>query len=511
MAPTSLSKLSSAIVRGGTPVVVAAGNQARDQIHVHGQLSNQKIVTVSLEVKSQTSDLQIDVWHSVQDEINATLVSPDGHNYSSQTSTTIGNVTISIASTNVGRETYFEVSSATALPTAGWKVVLTGAEIRSNGIWDSWVDAVSCSYPPAIFLPGDGYAIDPNDTIGIPGTARDVLTVGAYITKTTWVGSDGGTYGSTTYRIGQIASFSSLGPTRDNRTKPDIVAPGMFIASARSSRVPPGSSDPDRFHRVLAGTSMAAPHVAGLIALMLQYSPTLTALQIADILRRSAREDPMTGFLSSTGSRIWGFGKVDARTATGFFRVSIVSQNLPTSVTVLVLIDNDGINVTGGTWFDEYFLNGTAHRIAIERSTSVAAVRYLFSNTNITLHESSIEVLEYQVQYYLEVRASQFVGTAEGSGWYYANSTVRLNSDSANSQPFGTRLIRIGWWASDLTMLPDSTITLNHPLTVTALYVLTYPSGILEALLVVSSALLITMWIRKPSISSSREHQHPLT
>jgi subtilisin family serine protease len=511
-----LEQALDAVVRDGTPIVVAAGNQAQDQIHVHGQLSNQKVVTANIEVKSRTNDLQIDIWHSTQDEITATLVSPDGHNYTTQTptggsSTAIGNVTVSTTSTSVGREIYFEIISAIALPTTGWKIAFAGKEIRANGIWDSWVDAVSCSFPPAIFLPGNGYSVDPNDTIGIPGTAHNVVTVGAYITKTTWPGLGGGTYGSTAYHIGQIAPFSSLGPTRDNRTKPEIVAPGMFIASARSTRIPSSSTDPDRFHRVLAGTSMAAPHVAGVIALMLQYAPNLSALQITDILRQSAREDQITGFLPPTGSRTWGFGKADARTAIGFFRVSIVSLSLPSSVTARMLIDNNGLDVTGGSWLDYYFLNGTIHRISMDREASVGSVRYLFSNSNFTVHRTSIEVLKYKVQYYLEVRTLPIVATTEESGWYEANVTISLNSAAfIYSQPrmLGARFVRIGWWTSDLTILSGTAITLNHPMMITTLYVLTYPPEVLEALSVIFSALLLTMWIRR-SYVSSRETSDP--
>ena len=499
-----------AIVKDGTPVVVAAGNQARDQIHAHGQMSPQGLVTVNIMVKSQTSDLQIDFWHAPQDEINATLVSPDGHNYLFQTSRNVstpgGNLTVSMTSTNVGQEAYFEVSSPVALPTTGWSIRLAAEDIRSNGIWDSWLDAISCSFPPAVFLPGDGYLIDPNETIGIPGTARNVLTVGAYVTTATWIGLGGGTYGSDAYQIGQIAPFSSLGPTRDNRTKPDIVAPGMFIASARSSQILTSDSDPDRFHRVLAGTSMAAPHVAGIIALMLQYSPSLSALQIVDILRHSAREDLMTGYLASTGSPIWGFGKADARTATGFYRLSIVSQTLPASVTIRVLIDNNKLDVSGGSWSNEYFINGTVHTVAIAVVANTDPVRYLISNRNFTIHQTSIEVVEYSMQYYLDVQAP-FVEPTE-SGWYDANSTVQLNPDVATSRSIGVKFVRIGWWSSDMVMLLDSTVRLDHPLEVTALYVLTYPSEVIDVILAVSTVLLILMWRRK-SYASSRERQNP--
>jgi subtilisin family serine protease len=504
-----LEQALDAVVRDGTPVVVAAGNDAQNQIHVHGQLSDRQLVTVNIEVKSRATDLQLGIWHATQDEINTTLISPDGQNYSIQTPTggtptAIGTVTVNITSARMGREIYYEISSASALPTTGWKIVLAGKEIRTNGGWDAWIDAVSCTYPPAFFLPGNGYSIDPNDTIGIPGTAHNVVTVGAYISKITWMGLNGSTYGSTANHIEQIAPFSSLGPTRDDRTKPDIVAPGMVIASARSMMVPASSSDPDHYHRVLAGTSMAAPHVAGVIALMLQYSPTLSALEIADILRHTAREDLITGFLPTGGSRIWGFGKVDARTATGFFRASIVTLNLPSSARVRILIDNIGTELTGGSWLDRYFLDGTTHTISIERETSVGPIRYLSRNSNFTVNRTSLELLEYKVQYHLEVKGLPSIGSTEGSDWYDANSTVRLNSSAVVYSQFGTRFIRIGWWSPN-RILSDTEIILNQPLSVTALYVLTYPPEVLEVLSLICVTLLITMWIRRSSTSSSEE------
>lgn len=69
-----------------------------------------------------------------------------------------------------------------------------------------------------------------------------------------------------------IAAFSSRGPTRDHRIKPDLVSPGSTILSAKSSLIPPnsrwGSSpDPDLF-MFDAGTSMATPLVAGCAAVV---------------------------------------------------------------------------------------------------------------------------------------------------------------------------------------------------------------------------------------------------
>jgi subtilisin family serine protease len=66
-----------------------------------------------------------------------------------------------------------------------------------------------------------------------------------------------------------IASFSSFGPTKDGRIKPDIVAPGELV-SASSSDAGVGSSDTCSIAR-RSGTSMATPMVAGHTAIIRQY------------------------------------------------------------------------------------------------------------------------------------------------------------------------------------------------------------------------------------------------
>ncbi len=131
-------------------------------------------------------------------------------------------------------------------------------------------------------------------TISIPGTSREVITVASYTTKGAGVGS--------------IASYSSRGPTRDGRSAPTIAAPGRWVMSARAKTVANGS---DQYH-LLSGTSMAAPHVTGAIALMLQRDPDLTQAQIRDHLVDSARADTFTG---TVPNNTWGHGKLDAKGA----------------------------------------------------------------------------------------------------------------------------------------------------------------------------------------------------
>jgi subtilisin family serine protease len=64
-----------------------------------------------------------------------------------------------------------------------------------------------------------------------------------------------------------VSAFSSRGPTSDGRCKPDVVAPGERISSV-NSRYPSGRQG-ERPYREESGTSMAAPHVSGLLAAFL--------------------------------------------------------------------------------------------------------------------------------------------------------------------------------------------------------------------------------------------------
>jgi len=139
---------------------------------------------------------------------------------------------------------------------------------------------------------------DENYTLGSLSCGADTVVVGAY-------------YDTPPDR--PLWYHSSLGPTRVGGRKPDVSAPGRLIHAARSKGFRlryPGSDSPWRTSAtiVFSGTSMAAPHVAGIVALMLQADPALTGPEIADLLRRTAR---------SAGRPKWwhpglGYGRVSA-------------------------------------------------------------------------------------------------------------------------------------------------------------------------------------------------------
>ncbi|MFV2019621.1 S8 family serine peptidase [Micromonospora sp. LOL_023] len=123
-----------------------------------------------------------------------------------------------------------------------------------------------------------------------PAPYSDVLTIGA-------VDSDR-----------RVTDFSSRGPTPDGETKPDLVAPGASVLSAM-----PGGG-----YAALDGTSMAAPHVAGVVALMWSANSALIGDvdRTTEILRQTAgRATTGTAEICGDPANLTGSGLVDAYAA----------------------------------------------------------------------------------------------------------------------------------------------------------------------------------------------------
>jgi hypothetical protein len=93
-------------------------------------------------------------------------------------------------------------------------------------------------------------------------------------------------------KAGEIASFSSVGPYFEGDVdyqKPDVSAPGVSICAALAS-VSDRTTCGDAYHASLSGTSMAAPHVAGVAALVLEAHPDYTPSDVKRVIKLSGRD-----------------------------------------------------------------------------------------------------------------------------------------------------------------------------------------------------------------------------
>jgi len=64
-----------------------------------------------------------------------------------------------------------------------------------------------------------------------------------------------------------------------------------------------------------SGTSMSAPMISGIVALMQEAYPQLSAVQAKEILKATARLDNNTGEIGNEGHLQWGWGKANALAA----------------------------------------------------------------------------------------------------------------------------------------------------------------------------------------------------
>ncbi|MBM6406014.1 S8 family serine peptidase [Phycicoccus sp. CSK15P-2] len=213
--------------------------------------------------------------------------------------------------------TLFLTHDSDATPTGGtWSVSLS---LKSNFQEGSAGDFT------ARYAQGPGRFenhISGKRTIVIPARISEVITVGAYHSRD-----------HTIRRSERVVTMSSRGPVDgSNPSKPDLVAPGADIMSALYH--PPADTQGPLWGRK-SGTSMAAPHVAGVVALLLQRHPTATFIQVRDALRNSARRptDSSGQDVTTFESDDWGKGILDAQDALAKLENNIFNPPPPSATT----------------------------------------------------------------------------------------------------------------------------------------------------------------------------------
>lgn len=182
--------------------------------------------------------------------------------------------------------------------------------------------ATLCNFYASSRLNGRLADADTSHGINSPSSAPCVICVGSTSYRSNFLNQAGSYTGMAAPTDNSRAYYSSIGPTYDGRTKPDVMAPGTNIFSSMGSHylekqatVPvevvafsefqgkhyPWSGD--------TGTSMASPAVGGIIALWLQANPSLTPNDILGVLQRTCTR---YGDASVWPNNTYGHGLINA-------------------------------------------------------------------------------------------------------------------------------------------------------------------------------------------------------
>jgi subtilisin family serine protease len=332
----------------GRIVVAAAGNEGANPSApvqrrlIHGTalpavgVTRQFHITVPQYTPSPAVNgnrIQITFWYGGADRLRIAVVRPDGsrlsvdHGQVQQSPSAAGGIHIDNASAgpnpqNGDNEVFIAIQNfAGAGPPAqgGWTLEVTPITLGAARRYHFWI------YSNTVNATGHAPGFTNSHLINSPGTAHRVVTVGAFVTRTSWRSIDGNMYSfaGPPEVVGDIATFSSPGPTRDGRVKPEVTAPGRVIVSSlsRHAEVPAPRTVPGGFHHVLQGTSMASPIVAGAIALLLQREPGLTPEQVKQVIQSTTIRDNFTRntYVPDDAPGIpnftWGYGKLNVAAA----------------------------------------------------------------------------------------------------------------------------------------------------------------------------------------------------
>lgn len=292
--------------QSGRAIVMSTGNYFSANLHSQGLLRQGQKAELRFRVpEARRGVSEMEIWYPGQDEFVAELVDPMGRAVTrvelGQQSivTRYGTTLATVYHRRHDPNNHDHQINLFLWPEARggtWRVRLMATRVEL-GAFHAWIERTT-RRSQARFTPECARQESTTNTIC---NGHETIVVGAY-----------DVHGAGA----PMTRFSSSGPTRDGRPRPTIVAPGRGIRAARSR--PRGEQSSDLVTRK-SGTSMAAPHVAGTIALMFEAALPwrLTIEQTRTALLNAARPIRPTHPLDQ---RRAGAGSVDTAAAVAAVR-----------------------------------------------------------------------------------------------------------------------------------------------------------------------------------------------
>ncbi|MBF0439478.1 MAG: S8 family serine peptidase, partial [Magnetococcales bacterium] len=501
----------------GVVIVAAAGNEGRAAIRAEiSPMTKDQVVAVTFNIPAGKSAEKLEFWSNGDNQYAVQVVCPDntttdyilaGGTLTNFNNAGCGSIAISSAApstTNGDRQYVIDLGkgSLNEIATGGWKL-----NVRADTLLvaNETIGIISGEQEGGAEFTG---TFKPTVTKGIltdSSSARRAISVAALNTNYVWNTKSGQTDKNLDNGpLGDVGNFSSRGPRRvcsantkyvdvntaagkknyDECTKPvmkpDITAPGSYImsslAKAATAAATPADIEADGVHVAYMGTSMATPHVAGAVALMLQSDATLTPEKVKSTLFTTLQSNQyslaakLPTFTSgvdmpTSPNDAWGYGLMDAKAAvSGSVDGSCGSSNsqsFTTAPTTNLCATGTASTLTGSgpwSWSCAGVSGGATSSDCSAKVTAGITSGSLVNGVTSTSHTASVSSTNSTLDF------SWTAATSSTTGSTITYEYVVSTDTSLDAATFETRLA-----TAETTSLKRGTLTNSTTATATSL------------------------------------------